>query len=297
MTSFPQNGSVCLKVFGSVAAAAKTQRHDSALRLWHLARMIDDGSGVVLSSDLQAVINRYISGSERHLRRLSAECYQLGWLAPIRRHNGEHVIIIRGLERVAQDLGVSRITQAAYIPATELRRLKAWRVACWDAFMAGRSGRRSRPISRRILERLSGVDPRSQRRYHSASKRITAQRNIAITSMPSMLLDGVIEFDEKPQAFDLGGKVALRLPNSYKVRARLAPRGMIQRINKSLSSVCFPNGGHGQRREQRLFFDQRGAERAMRRDDRPSKCFGWRRQRARSGAVLWDQYTGVNAAI
>jgi len=287
---------VCLKVYGSVAAAAKTQRHDSALRLWHLARMVDDGSGVVSWSDLQAVIDRYISGSGRHLRRLSAECERLGWLEPVQRYSGEHVIIIRGLEFVARSLGVSNISQAAYIPATELRRLKTWRAACWAAFLAGRSGRRSRPISRRILERMSGIDPRSQRRYHSASKRITSQRNIAITPLSSMLLSGVIEFDEKPQAFDLGGKVALRLPNSYKVRARLAPRGMIERINKSLSSVCFPNGGHGQRRE-RLFYDQRGAERVMRRADRPVEVYGWRRQRARSGAVLWDQYTGVNAAI
>ena len=288
---------MCVKVFGSLAAAAKNQRSDSAMRLWHLARMVDDGSGVVAWSALQDVIDRYIGTSQRHIRRLVAECERLGWLEPIQRHNGEHVVIVRGLERVAQGLGVVKISQGCYIPATELRRLKAWRVACWDAFMAGRSGRRSRPISRRILERLSGVDPRSQRRYHSASKRITSQRNIAITPLSSMLLSGVIEFDEKPQAFDLGGKVALRLPNSYKVRARLAPRGMIQRINKSLSSVCFPNGGHGQRREQRLFFDQRGAERAMRRSDRPSESYGWRRQRARSGAVLWDQYTGAYASI
>ena len=286
-----------IKVYGSITAAAKSQRCDSALRLWHLARMVDDGSGVVAWSALQDVIERYIGTSQRHIRRLTSEAVALGWLAPIRRHNGEHVVVIRGLERVAQGLGVSGITQGVLIPAAELRRLKTWRVACWDAFMAGRSGRRSRPISRRILERLSGVDPRSQRRYHSASKRIKAQSNIAITSMPSMLLDGVIEFDERP-AFKVGNKVALRLPNSYKVRGiRLAPRGMIQRINKSLSSVCFPNGGHGQRREQRLFFDQRGAERAMRREHRPDVTYGWRRQRARSGAVLWDQYTGVNAAI
>ncbi len=111
-----------------------------------------------------------------------------------------------------------------------------------------------------------------------------------------MLLSGVIEFDEKPQAFDLGGKVALRLPNSYKVRARLAPRGMSRRVSQRLSSVCCTQGGDGQRRE-RLFYDQRGAVRAMRRINRPDVTYGWRRQRARSGAVLWDQYTGLNAVI
>ena len=285
---------MCVKIYGSIAAAAKNQRSDSALRLWYLARMVDDGSGVVAWSALQAVIERYIGTSQRHIRRLVAECERLGWLEPIQRHNGEHVVIVRGLERVAQGLGVVKISQGCYIPARELRKLKAWRVACWDAFMGGRGGRRSRPISRRILERISGVDPRSQRRYHSASKRIKAQSNIAITRISSTLLDGVIDIEKRP-AFRVGDRVALRLPNSYKVRARLAPRGMSRRVSQRLSSVCCTQGGDGQRRE-RLFYDQRGAVRAMRRINRPDVVFGRLRQRARSGAVLW-QYEGANAAI
>ena len=285
---------MCVKIYGSLAAAAKNQRSDSALRLWHLARMVDDGSGVVAWSALKAVIDRYIGTSQRHIRRLVTECERLGWLEPVQRHNGEHVVIIRGLERVAESLGVSKISQGCYIPARELRKLKAWRVACWDAFMGGRGGRRSRPISRRILERISGVDPRSQRRYHSASKRIKAQSNIAITRISSTLLDGVIDIEKRP-AFRVGDRVALRLPNSYKVRARLAPRGMSRRVSQRLSSVCCTQGGDGQRRE-RLFYDQRGAVRAMRRINRPDVVFGRLRQRARSGAVLW-QYEGANAAI
>ena len=142
MTRNAQNAATRVKVFGSLAAAAKNQRCDSAMRLWALARMVDDGAGVVAWSDLQAVIERYIGTSQRHIRRLSAECERLGWLEPIRRHNGEHVVIVRSLERVSESLNVSKISQGVYIPAAELRRLSAWRVACWDAFMAGRSGDR-----------------------------------------------------------------------------------------------------------------------------------------------------------
>ena len=294
MSNFPQNAATRVKIYGSITAAAKSQRCDSALRLWHLARMVDDGSGVVASSDLQAVINRYISGSERHLRRLSAECERLGWLEPVQRHNGEHVVIIRGLERVARSLNVSEISQGVFVPATELRRLKTWRVACWDAFMAGRSGRRSRPISRRVLERLSGVDQSSQRRYERAGQRITSRRNIAVTAMPSMFVEYAREHGERA-AFPVGDHVAWQLPNSYEVRVDLAPRGMARRISKALADGLLHLSGDGQPR-QRVFYERHRAERVMRRADRPSECYGRRKQPARSGAGVW-QYLGANAAI
>ncbi len=289
-----QEPPTCVKIYGSLAAAAKSQRSDSALRLWHLARMVDDGSGVVSWSDLQAVIERYIGTSQRHIRRLIAEAETLGWLEPVQRHNGEHVVIIRGLERVARSLGVSKITQGVFIPARELKKLKAWRVACWDAFMGGRSGRRSRPISRRVLERMSGVDPRSQRRYHSASKRIKAQRNIAITRRPSTQLAGVIDIEERP-AFQVADDVAWMLPNSYKVRADLAPRGMARRISKALAGGLLHKSGDGQPR-QRVFYERHRAERVMRRADRPAEVYGRCKQPARSGAGVW-RYMGANAAI
>jgi hypothetical protein len=289
-----QRPPVCVKVFGSLAAAAKNQRSDSAMRLWHLARMVDDGSGVVAWSALQDVIDRYIGTSQRHIRRLVAECERLGWLEPIQRHNGEHVVIVRGLERVAQGLGVVKISQGCYIPARELRKLKAWRVACWDAFMAGRSGRRSRPISRRVLERISGVDPRSQRNYERSSARITSRRNIAITRRPSTHLDGIIEFEKRP-AFRVVDDVAWMLPNSYSVSADLAPRGMARRISKRLSGGLLQLSGDGQHRK-RIFYGRRRAARVMRRADRPHEVYGRCRQPARSGAGVW-QYMGVNAAI
>ena len=294
MTSFPQNGSVCVKLHGSITAAAKSQRCDSAMRLWHLARMIDDGSGVVAWSDLQAVIERYIGTSQRHIRRLVAECERLGWLEPIRRYNGECVVIVRGLERVARSLNVSEISRGVFVPATELRRLKAWRVACWDAFMAGRSGRRSRPISRRILERLSGVDPRSQRRYERSSARVTSRRNIAVTAMPSMFVEYAREHGERA-AFPVGDHVGWQLPNSFQVRARLAPRGMSRRISKALADGLLHLSGDGQPR-QRVFYERHRAERVMRRTNRPAEVYGRRKQPARSGAGVW-QYMGANAAI
>ena len=294
MTRNAQNAATRVKVFGSLAAAAKNQRCDSAMRLWHLARMVDDGSGVVPWSALKAVIDRYIGTSQRHIRRLISEAEALGWLEPVQRHNGEHVVIIRGLERVAQGLGVSKISQGCYIPARELRRLKTWRSAAWDAFMAGRSGRRSRPISRRVLERISGVDPRSQRRYDLASKRITSRRNIAITRLPSSLLDGVIDIEKRP-AFKVADKIGWQLPNNYEVRADLAPRGMARRISKALSEGLLQLSGDGQPR-QRIFYGRRRAERVMRRADRPAEVYGRCKQPARSGAGVWRYMCG-NAAI
>ena len=289
-----QEPPTCVKIYGSLAAAAKSQRSDSALRLWHLARMVDDGSGVVSWSDLQAVIERYIGTSQRHIRRLVAECERLGWLEPVQRHNGEHVVIIRGLERVARSLNVSKISQGVFVPATELRRLKAWRVACWDAFMAGRSGRRSRPISRRILERLSGVDPRSQRNYERSSARVTSRRNIAVTHMPSTHLDGIIEFEKRP-AFPVGDHVGWQLPNSYEVRADLAPRGMARRISKALAGGLLHQVATDSI-SKRIFYERRRAERVMRRADRPTEVFGRHKKPARSGAGVWRYMCG-NAAI
>jgi len=275
MTSFPQNGSVCFKLHGSLAVAAIAQHADSELRLWCLSRMIDGaGSGVVDDHVLRDAVGRYIGVSERQVSRLLVECKRRGWLALVKRHSdGRRVRYIASLERVARSLGVEDVTRPALIPVSDLRKLKGWRDACWAAFRAVGP----RMISRRKLADLSGIDARSQFNYERENERIEVQNNIAITSMPSMLLDGIVEFDERP-AFRCGRSVAWVIPNSYKCTVDLAALGMAKRVSGYLRAGGVLNNyaatRSGQHR-QRLFYGYvKSGEQAMRREHRPHEVYG-----------------------
>ena len=284
-----QRASQSVKIYGSLCTAAISQRHDSALRLWHLARMIDSpGSGVVDYTVLMDVIGRYISTSARHIRRLVAEAEALGWLEKVQRRNGEHVVLITSLERLSLSLGVSP-SQGALIPAQQLRKLKAWRGAAWAAFLAGRSGRRERPISRRVLEKLSGVDARSQLNYERASKVIRSRRNIAITRLSSDKLDGVIDVEGR-SAFPVGRWLGWQLPNSYSVRVDLAPRGMARKVCKRLSEGLLQNAATDSAQRQRLFYsDPRSGDRAMRRADRTvAEVYAFSGGHTEQGSSAWE---------
>jgi hypothetical protein len=285
-----QRGSQRVKIYGSLCTAAISQRHDSSLRLWHLAKMIDEpGSGVVSDLALRDVISANIGTSKRHVRRLLTRAQELGWLTPITRHHGEQVWLLASLERVSRSLGVTP-SQGALIPAQQLRKLKTWRGAAWAAFLGGRPGKRHMPITRKTLARLSGIDERSQRNYQQSSRMITARRNIAISNYPVAMLEGIQDVQGRP-AFKVGRCVGWQLPNSYTARVDLAPRGMARRISKKLSAggvLTYAATRGGQQRERLFYGDHQGGVRAMRREDRAHEVFAYSGASTERGSGVWE---------
>lgn len=289
MTSVAQNGAVCVnsvKVYGSVAASARSAGLDSPLRLWWLARALDDGSGVVGHVELMEAAGRYIQGTERNRRRLLKTCEEQSWLEEIKRHD-ETVYIVHSLERISEGLGVAKISQPALVEMRELRSIRIWRVACWDACLGGRDGRRGRPISRKVLERVTGVEERAQQRYERESKRVKAQRNIAVTSIPSVFIEGMREF-EKRAAFPVADNTGWQLPNSYTVDIELAPKGMSRKVNKRLRNGLLHKDATDSGAERVFYYDDKSAQRAMRKEVHPKEVYSKKRKPSKTGAEVWQ---------
>lgn len=300
MTKNSENGAVrfkTLKVYGSIAAAAKNDKSDSPLRLWWLARSMDgDGSGVVTRAELMQQAERYIGGSDRNMRRLLKTCDVKGWLTEMQRHSGEWVYLYGSLEHVAQSLNVIKITQPAMVEMREMRAIGKWRVACWDACLGGRDGKRSKPISRKALETETGVDKRAQQRYERESRRVKAQRNIAIQNMPSIHIEGFREFEvdrlreqEGRSAFPVADGVGYQLPNSYDVDIELVSRGMSRKVSKRLHSrsVAQKDATDSRSKEKVFYNDDKKAERAMRQEVHPDEVYSKQRKPSKTGAGVW----------
>ena len=193
-----------IKIVGSLCKAAKEQGLDSPQRLWWLARAIDDGSGRVSHQALMNTAEKHITKSLRSRQVLLKTCKEQGWLKACKAKDGTHWYIIHSLERMAIQFK-TELTTPVNVFARELKSIKKWRSAAWDATMAGRKGHKSRPVSRKALQRLTGVDRRSQQRYEKHSNRIKSQKNIAVSYVSKTQVDGIREHKGKP-AFAFGDR-------------------------------------------------------------------------------------------
>ena len=275
MTNYSSNGSQPLKtikVVGSLCKAAKAQKLDSPQRLWWLARAVDDGSGRVSHKALMEQATRFITKSDRSQRKMLQDCKAQGWLKECKSKDGVCHYIVHSLERMATALD-TQCTQPATVYASELKSIKKWRVACWDATMAGRKGYRARPVARKTLERLTGVDTRSQQRYEKDSKRIKSQKNIAVAYVSKSLVEGMKEVKDKP-AFPVGDHVGWQLPNSYDVDITLNAKGRTTKINKKLRhSKVVHKDMPPNKRERKYYHRESDAERAMRQEEHPEEVY------------------------
>jgi len=274
-TNISRNGSQPLKdikIVGCLCKAAKEQRLDSPQRLWWLARAIDDGSGRVSHQALMNKAEQHITKSLRSRQVLLKTCKEQGWLKACQAKDGTHWYIIHSLERMAIQFK-TELTTPAIVSAMELKSIGKWRVACWDATMGGRKGHKSRPVSRKVLERLTGVDRRSQQRYEKQSNRIKSQKNIAVSYVSKTLVDGIREHKGKP-AFAFGEHVAWQIPSSYSVDIDVAPRGMTLDINRKLRHSNLLHNNLRDTKNERLYYDKKGVgERVMRQNKHPKAVY------------------------
>lgn len=275
MTNYSRNGSQPLKdikVIGSLCKAAKEKGLDSPQRLWWLARAIDDGSGRVSHKALIEQTTRLITNKERTQRKMFQDCKAQDWLKECKGKDGTHWYIIHSLERMAIQLK-TECTQPAIVSSKELKSIGKWRVACWDATMGGRKGHKGRPIARKTLERITGVDIRSQQRYEKVSKRITSQKNIAVSFIDKTQVEGFKEFKGKP-AFPVGDHVGWQLPSSFDIDITLEPRGKTTKINKKLRHSNLVHSDMLDTKIERKYYHRGSdAERAMRREEHPDEVY------------------------
>lgn len=295
-----------LKTYPALFDAAHQQGRDRQYRLWTIARFLDPkGSGRIPVARLEEF------ATDTHARGLSASvlCRLLqagdGTFWTVYEADGERWIKLRGLANVSEALGVEKLrANPVYLELRYARSLRAFRAACLYSRFAG--DELSNPISRKTIEKISGVKPRTQRAYARAlGDRLDVQQNAATTSREWSRGDDVPD-GHFVDYVDGETRVLRWLPNSYRLHFLVAPRGMTRHVNRQLRGHSARTPGAEARNVKRLFYKSaRGAVRRMQQLAEGDWFYhpggdvdGEKTVKAsRCGAMLWTQTRIANGRV
>ncbi len=246
----PAASAQTLKLYPDVAVAMLRQEVATSGRVWLLLRHLDaQGCGWLTEEAARQQLTEKRSPLRicgvRQWRNLLAEGDGLFW----RRENGR--IWLRSVTKVALTLGVARLRgRPVALPLAALtQRIGQVRAHLYASFHSGRQNEQGSapPIARATLQRLTHVQPRTQRRYERQA-RVQRQPNFAIgpranaeTMAETAWQHGTAVF---PLTDHLGrqGKpgityVAWQLPNQYTGPHLPQPKGCQKRINRKLADL------------------------------------------------------------
>jgi hypothetical protein len=200
---------------------------------------------------------------------------------------------------LAHRLGIMRLEgRFVWMTAAQAKASAAtFRAWCFAAWLANHRN----PITQETIEALTGISPRTQRRYGRLAG-IETVNNVAIgprytaeAAREQLWQRGqVFEFKDHKGRQGAAGRsyCAWHLPNGYATCVETVNRSKQRTANKRLNNLM-NNGarGNGQAFEghTRLFYDN-GAQAAQGQRDGEQECY-WRGARARTGTVLWRVMT------
>lgn len=283
------------KMYPVLGQRALLLERDRELRLWCLARAVDDqGRGQVRISDLAAAARRHgIKGFSRAcISRLTRQGDGTFW--NIFERDGERWISLVGLARVALALGVDRLAgRPVVVPFPQkLQEFRAWLTY---AGFSDSEGEYSNPISRQTLTKITGKTDRTQRNYARAlGKNLDSHTNAAQTGQTWRRGDDIPEgyFPDY-----VGGNLELLrvLPSSFRLNVAPAARGMCRKVNRWLRHAL---DTAARAKHERLFYhDTRAAIKRLQAQREGDALFLANGRRSRCGAHLWDRYSTVNGAV
>ena len=248
-----------LKLWPEIGQAALRMRKDRAFRIWTIARSLPDaGSGRVRVQDIEDSITREelhgLSGGT--LRRLLRQGSGTFW-AIAQDASGDKVLYLAGLGSVALALKVERLAHSpVLIPYRWAKSLLAFRAAIYASGFPTSDW--SNPISRAVLEELTGKTGRTQRNYDAAlsgklSKRENAKMVSGKPKHGDELPDGYFVDKVRTKDGDEHLIICQRLPNSFTVEFERGRRGMARKVNRQLRGNS-PRHVGGGTQQRKLFY-------------------------------------------
>jgi len=289
---------------GDIALAAMRADQACHYQLWLCLRLLDAlGGGRLALSDVKDHLTRKSSPAFMYrwprLRQLLTEGNGRFWL-----YDRDH-IWLRSTVRLAISLGVTRLNGRFMAIAKEdiCGRTAVFRAHCYAAWLS----QHTNPFSQTTTERLTGISPRTQRRYCRLAN-ITVQQNIAV-GPPARSADSqdvawqhgnVFEFCDfqGQQGPPFRRYLAWHLPANYAVSAPQGSRRHQKQHNRQLAIDLAKTGRPGNGRPfdgTRLFYahGKAAAKAANRRmSGGPATDIYWPHRRARTGAGIWHVIGG-----
>jgi len=251
----PVTGGPSVKIHPALAQRAMKLKRDREYRLWVLARSLPGaGSGRVRVADIVALIEQEdINGlSPGTLRRLLSSGAGVFWKVCVQ--DGDKVLYLAGLAAVCGALGVVKLSYLpVFLPTRWARTLGGFRAACYAS--AFPESEWSNPISRAVLEKLTGKTARTQQRYDAAlSAKLSKRENAKIVNgkpKHGEELPPGVYVDKRRTANGDEFILLQRLPNSYQIEFARGRRGMMRRVNQRLRySLQFV----GREKRDKLFY-------------------------------------------
>lgn len=285
---------------GEIGIAAMRALQSSHYQLWLLLHLMDRAGRGWL--DLDTVTLHLTDPFSKHKMWQRPRLQQL-----LKEGNGrfwqltETRVYYRTHSRVAAVLGIEKLNgRFVTITADQAKTSAAtFRAHCFAAWLANHTN----PISQQAIEQLTGIPPRSQRRYCQLAD-IERTLNICIGPKHtqermqecSWQYSGTFSFTDHlgVQGSQQAQYVAWHLPTGYSVGVDLGTRSRQRRVNKQIDNLANTGvQGNGnmfacERRSERsrLFYENgSSAAKAFNRDG--SEDVYWKRAKARTGTGLW----------
>ena len=235
-----------VRLYPDIAIALLKQGQTAVGRVWLLLRHIDqDGQGWVSIEQARHLLTQRGSPLRvvgwRRLRQILQAGQGIFWV------RGESRIWLRSVSRIAESLGVARLSlQPVLLPLSALLSgIGDVNAHFYASFHSGRKS--SMPISRETLERITGLAARQQREYESITG-VHKQRNFAVgerhtaqNAQNRAWMQGGAVFcfidHHGRQGPEKRRYIAWHLPNSYTGCHQHAPKGRMRKINRAIDLV------------------------------------------------------------
>lgn len=284
---------------GDMAIGAMRVGMSSHYQLWLGLRLLDVlGRGWLMVDEVKAKLTDEDSGVFLYrwprLRQLLAEGGGLFWV------QGNGRIWLRRMARVAAGLGIARLNGrfCSIVKDDVFGRVAVFRAHCYAAWLANHMN----PMSQETIEHLTGIAPRTQRRYCKLAG-IEVQQNITIGPVAAVADRQVCAW-QHGNVFDFVDYrgcqgpafrryIAWHLPASYVVNGALGSRRQQRRVNQQIAAGLAQTEtlGNGSFVRGRLFFaNGKAAAKAASRQMSavPTTDIYWKQRQAKSGTGIWN---------
>jgi len=229
-----------IKFWPMVAMASWRVHAGGAYRAWRLAHNADrPGSGKIEQDELHKLLSDH--GRTNHSTRYTwiNQAVEIGLFTIWKDwKNNRTYYKLASLARAAAALDCKAVGNPASISASDFIG-NGWKAKTWGAFNATLSG----PMSQKVKQELTGIDPRTQRNYLKQLP-VRKHTNYAKRDLPTNTnyLLGYQEETGRTVFINEQGEVVQKLPDYIVVPERVAtkaPRGRSRKAQQKLNTILF----------------------------------------------------------
>ena len=201
-----------LKVYPLIGLAAVKAGQSGSYRAWIIARNIDGGSGRLLKTDLYNAIENFVT--KRTRQRWIKEAFQIGIF--IESKCKKYIRYI-SVDKVAGGFNARGIVNPILVKPGEFFN-QGWHSVLWAGYLESRNDQQ--PISRATLERITGIEKRTQINLENG-------KDYTVKYPCKVLLEKVSDPEKAFQDLQLNpdpsiriekNKIIKQLPNTYKAQ-------------------------------------------------------------------------------